>query len=57
MNKQNIDWKEVEKYLECYVGELVEITESKDIIYIGSKFPDEYSGSRPTNIMFIQHAS
>ena len=37
MNKQNIDWREVEKYLECYVGELVEISESKDFIYIYRK--------------------
>lgn len=48
INKQNIDWTEVEKYLQCYVGEFVKIAESKDIIYIGSKFPDEYSGSKYT---------
>lgn len=40
INKQNIDWTEVEKYLQCYVGEFVKITESKDIVYIGSKFPE-----------------
>ena len=48
MNKQNIDWEEVENYLERYVGELIEITESKDIIYVGNAFPDEYAGSRYT---------
>ena len=48
MNKQNIDWKGVEAYLERYVGKLVEITESKDIVYIGKTFPDEYAGSKYT---------
>jgi len=47
-NKQNIDWKEVEDYLEKYIGEIVEITQTSDIIYIGKDFPDEYSGSKYT---------
>lgn len=47
-NKQNINWKDVESYLENYVGELIEIAETKDIIYIGNKFPDEYSSSSYT---------
>ncbi len=47
-NKRNIDWEEVEAYLEKYVGEIVEITESKDIIYVGKAFPDEYTGSKYT---------
>ncbi len=47
-NKQNIDWKEVEVYLEKYIGEMVEITHTKDIIYIGKDFPDEYAGSKYT---------
>ena len=40
-NKQNIDWKEVETYLERYVGDIVEIAESKDIIYLGKNFPNK----------------
>ena len=47
-NKQNIDWNEVEKYLERFVGELVEIAETGDIIYLGKDFPDEYAGSKYT---------
>ncbi len=35
-NKQNINWNEVEKYLEHYVGELVEIVETGDAI-LGQK--------------------
>ncbi len=31
--KQNIDWNEVEKYLERFVGKLVEIAKTGDIIY------------------------
>lgn len=48
VNKQNIEWEEVEAYLEKYVGEIAEITESKDIIYMGKTFPDEYSSSKYT---------
>lgn len=46
--RQNIDWDEVEQYLKQYVGEFIEIAESKEIIYIGSDFPDEYIGSNYT---------
>lgn len=48
VNKQNIDWNKVEAYLEQYVGEIVEMTESKDIVYLGKDFPDEYTGSKYT---------
>ena len=48
VNKQNIDWNKVEIYLQQYVGEIVEIAESKDIIYLGKAFPDEYTGSKYT---------
>ena len=46
--RQNIDWDEVEQYLKRYVGEFVEIAESKDIIYICNDLPDEYAGSNYT---------
>ncbi len=39
--RQNIDWDEVEQYLKRYVGEFVEIAESKEIIYIGNELPDD----------------
>ena len=48
MNKQNIDWNEVEKYLEQYIGESIIITESKDVINLGNSFPDEFTGSKYT---------
>lgn len=35
-NKQNIDWNEVEKYLKRFVGEIVEIVETGDVVYLGS---------------------
>lgn len=47
-NKQKINWSEVELYLTRYLGEIVEITETKDIVYIGKTFPDEYTGSNYT---------
>ncbi|MCI8967395.1 MAG: hypothetical protein HFH75_07410 [Lachnospiraceae bacterium] len=47
-NKQNIDWNEVELYLEQYVGENVVVAASGDMIYLGTDFPDEFAGSRYT---------
>ncbi|MCM1258143.1 MAG: hypothetical protein NC307_09860 [Roseburia sp.] len=44
-NKQNIDWNAVEEYLRKYVGEIVTIADTKDTVYIGADFPDEYKGS------------
>ena len=46
--RQNIEWKEVEKYLKRYVGEFIEVAESKDIIYIGNDLPDEFAFSDDT---------
>lgn len=43
--KQRIDWKAVEQYVLQYVGELVTIAESEDIVYIGNDFPDEFTSS------------
>lgn len=51
LNRQNIEWDKVEKYLGKYIDEVVEIAETKDIIYIGKKFPDEYCGSKYTRKM------
>ena len=47
-NRQNIDWNAVEKYLQRYVGEIVRIAETEDIVYIGIDFPNEYKGSKYT---------
>lgn len=46
--KRSMNWKEVEKYLLRYAGEIIEVTETKDIIYIGKDFADEYAGSKYT---------
>ncbi len=35
----------MEEYLQRYVGEILEITETSDIIYIGKDFTDEFTGS------------
>lgn len=47
-NKQNINWHDVESYLKQYIGIIVEITESKDMIYVGKTFPNEFSSSKYT---------
>lgn len=31
--RQNIEWDDVENYLKQYVGDFIEIAESKDIVY------------------------
>jgi hypothetical protein len=48
VNKQNIEWNDVENYLEKYIGKIIEITETRDIVYIGKDFPDEYTSSKYT---------
>lgn len=47
-NKQDIDWKSVERYLLQYVGEIIEISDTKDKVHLGNELPDEYSGSKYT---------
>ena len=42
--RQNIKWDDVEAYLKQYVGKAIEIVDSKELIYIGSDLPDEYTG-------------
>ena len=37
--------------LERFIGELVEMAETGDIIYLGKDFPDEYAGSKYTRKM------
>lgn len=46
--KRSIKWNEVEDYLKDFVGCFYKIECTKDIIYIGTEFPDEYTGSKYT---------
>ena len=50
-NKQNIDWNEVESYLKQYIGEIVVMAESRDVIYLGKNFPDEFTRSKYTRMI------
>lgn len=43
--KRNIDWKEVKEYLKEYVGTNYSIQESSEQVYIGNKFPEEFTES------------
>ena len=43
--KKKVDWKNVKAYLKQYVGQCCEIEETAEIIYIGNRLPDEYTGS------------
>lgn len=51
VGKQKINWNEVEKYLERFVGGTVKIAGTDDVIYLGKDFPDEYAGSKYTRKM------
>lgn len=46
--KQNIDWKSVKAYLEGYMGDSYEISESAERVYIGKTLSDEFTGSEFT---------
>jgi len=48
LNKQKIPWSEVETYLKQYVGQKYIVEETKDVINIGSDFPEEFSESKYT---------
>lgn len=47
--RQRIAWSDVEKYLKKFVGESYEISETKDLVFIGSDLPDEYCRSEYTS--------
>lgn len=44
-NRRNIDWQQVEKFLMKYIGEIIKVAETSDVIHIGKDFVDEYTGS------------
>ena len=46
--KRKINWKEVEEYLKQFIGEFYEIADTKDVVYVGKDFPDEFGGSKDT---------
>jgi len=46
--KRSIEWGDVEKYLKQFVGESYIVEDTKDMIYIGTDFPDEYAHSKYT---------
>ena len=43
--RQNIKWKEVEKYLKRFIKQYYKILDTNELIYIGTDFPDEFTGS------------
>lgn len=43
--KRAIDWDDVEKYLIDFIGEIYNISEADEEIYIGNDLPSEYAGS------------
>ena len=49
--KRAVEWADVESYLKRYVGEMYIIEDTKDLVYIGSDLPDEYTHSNYTSIL------
>ena len=46
--KRSVKWEDVKEYIKKYVGEVYTIAETRDVIYIGTDLPDEYTGSKYT---------
>ena len=46
--KRKIDWDDVREYLKNFVGDVYEILDAEEQIYIGSDLPNEYTGSNYT---------
>ena len=49
--RQAINWEDVENYLMRYVGDFYTIADNKEIVFIGTDLPDEYTHSEYTNIL------
>ncbi len=49
--KRSVEWDDVKEYLEEYVGQFFTIASSEDVIYIGNKLPDEFTGSKYTRTL------
>ena len=49
--RRSVDWNVVENCLKEYIGERVEITETSDVVYIGTDFPDEFAHSKDTKAL------
>lgn len=49
--KRGVNWNSVEEYLKQFVGEIYEIADSNEMVYIGSDLPDEYAHSKYTAIL------
>ena len=49
--KRMVDWNDVEAYLREFVGESYLISESEDLIFIGTDLPDEYCHSEYTRVL------
>ncbi|MCD8395882.1 MAG: hypothetical protein LUD12_01610 [Lachnospiraceae bacterium] len=49
--RRSVDWDVVEQCLKEYIGEYAEITETSDMVYIGSDFPDEFVHSKDTRTL------
>ena len=43
--KRSINWDDVKVYLKEYVGDVYQIADTEDFIYIGNDLPVEYTGS------------
>jgi hypothetical protein len=46
--KKNIHWNKVKQYLMRYIGEIIEVVDTGELINIDNDFPDEFKGSEYT---------
>ena len=46
--KRSLPWEDVKEYLKKYIGKIVTVDDTGDLIFISSDFPDEFKGSQDT---------
>jgi len=47
--RRSISWGKVKEYLKQYIGEIIEVAETNEMINIEKDFPDEFKGSNYTS--------
>jgi len=48
---KKIDWNVVEERLKSYIGCYAEILDTKETVFIGNDFPDEFAHSKDTKVL------
>lgn len=47
-SKKYVEWKDVKEYLKQYIGEVYTVLSTREEIWVGTDFPNEFTGSKYT---------